>query len=57
MQGKPSEAGTKHDLFGHEDAARKKTAEGWNMYTEEELGMHKRGGETDLCPFDCDCCF
>ena len=26
------------------------------IYTEEELNMNK-GGNTDLCPFDCECCF
>ncbi len=41
--------------------ARKRTEEGYAIYTEEELGLGPgssgRGGDTDLCPFDCDCCF
>ncbi|KZT55810.1 DUF1764-domain-containing protein [Calocera cornea HHB12733] len=36
---------------------RRKTEEGWNIYKEDELGMTKAGGDTPLCPFDCDCCF
>lgn len=32
------------------------TEEGWKIYTPEELNIGK-GGETELCPFDCDCCF
>ncbi|CAK7353048.1 unnamed protein product [Dovyalis caffra] len=38
--------------------SRKKTEDGFNVYTEEELGFNKSsGGGTPLCPFDCDCCF
>ncbi|KAJ6994743.1 hypothetical protein NC653_017520 [Populus alba x Populus x berolinensis] len=38
--------------------SRKKTEDGLNIYTEEELGFSKSsGGDTPLCPFDCDCCF
>jgi len=36
---------------------RKKTEEGWNIYKEDELGIKETGGDTPLCPFDCDCCF
>ncbi|GMI97951.1 hypothetical protein like AT5G11760 [Hibiscus trionum] len=37
---------------------RKKTADGFTIYTEEELGISKSdAGNTPLCPFDCDCCF
>ncbi|XP_021683917.2 uncharacterized protein C6G9.01c [Hevea brasiliensis] len=37
---------------------RKKTKDGLNIYTEEELGInHSNAGGTPLCPFDCDCCF
>jgi hypothetical protein len=32
------------------------TEEGWRVYTPEELNIGK-GGDTNLCPFDCDCCF
>jgi len=35
----------------------KYTDEGFKIYTEEELGLNKEGGGTDLCPFDCDCCY
>lgn len=35
---------------------RKRTEEGYIVYKEEELNFGK-GGDTDLCPFDCDCCF
>ncbi|XP_060173621.1 uncharacterized protein C6G9.01c [Lycium barbarum] len=38
--------------------SRKKTADGFTLYTEEELGIGKsNAGGTKLCPFDCDCCF
>lgn len=36
---------------------RRRTEEGYAVYSEEELGLLKKGGNTDLCPFDCDCCF
>ncbi|KAF8078469.1 hypothetical protein FPV67DRAFT_1465377 [Lyophyllum atratum] len=36
---------------------RKKTVEGWAIYKEEELGIRDEGGDTPLCPFDCECCF
>lgn len=32
------------------------TDEGWKIYTPEELFIGN-GGDTDLCPFDCQCCF
>ena len=32
------------------------TEEGWKIYTAEELSIGK-GGDTELCPFDCKCCF
>ena len=51
-------SGSKDDLFGkEEDKSRKRTEEGYRIFTEEELGLNKKGGDTDLCPFDCDCCF
>ncbi|KAH0734014.1 hypothetical protein KY285_009721 [Solanum tuberosum] len=38
--------------------SRKKTADGFTLYTEEELGFGRsNAGGTSLCPFDCDCCF
>jgi len=36
---------------------RKRTEEGWNIYEEAELDIRDDGGDTPLCPFDCDCCF
>ncbi|KAF8740551.1 hypothetical protein AX14_008164 [Amanita brunnescens Koide BX004] len=38
-------------------AARRTTEEGWLIYKEDELGIREDGGDTPLCPFDCDCCF
>ncbi|KAJ7630740.1 hypothetical protein FB45DRAFT_916447 [Roridomyces roridus] len=35
---------------------RRKTEEGWSIYKEDELGIGDEGGDTPLCPFDCDCC-
>lgn len=38
--------------------SRKKTEDGFTVYTAEELGFNKKNaGGTKLCPFDCDCCF
>jgi hypothetical protein len=58
-QGKPKVEGSKDDIFGQSTGkSRKKTEEGFNVYTEDELGMGRRGGgDTDACPFDCDCCY
>jgi hypothetical protein len=36
---------------------KRKTIDGLKIYTEEELGLNNGGGDTDLCPFDCTCCF
>uniref|UniRef100_A0A7S1JF46 DUF1764 domain-containing protein n=1 Tax=Eutreptiella gymnastica TaxID=73025 RepID=A0A7S1JF46_9EUGL len=30
--------------------------DGLRIYTPEELGLHEGGGDTPLCPFDCECC-
>ncbi|PFH54612.1 hypothetical protein AMATHDRAFT_134132 [Amanita thiersii Skay4041] len=35
---------------------RRRTEEGWLIYKEDELGIHDDGGDTPLCPFDCNCC-
>ena len=35
---------------------RRTTEEGWPVYDVDELHMGK-GGFTDKCPFECDCCF
>lgn len=52
-------AGSKDDLFGVAggDGGRKRTEEGYRVFREEELGLAGGGGDTPLCPFDCDCCF
>jgi len=55
---RPKVEGSKDDIFGETAGkARKRTEEGFTIYSEEELGLGKKGGNTDLCPFDCDCCF
>ncbi|KIJ68294.1 hypothetical protein HYDPIDRAFT_106468 [Hydnomerulius pinastri MD-312] len=36
---------------------RRKTDDGYNIYKEDELGITSGGGDTPLCPFDCECCF
>ncbi|KAI0094716.1 hypothetical protein BDY19DRAFT_37973 [Irpex rosettiformis] len=33
------------------------TEEGFSIYKEDELGISQEGGDTPLCPFDCQCCF
>ncbi|KAJ7932600.1 hypothetical protein B0H13DRAFT_1956137 [Mycena leptocephala] len=59
---KPSIATTdKEDTERFKDSRgsgpRRKTEEGWSIYKEDELGITNDGGDTPLCPFDCDCCF
>lgn len=44
---KANKAGTK---------PRRVTEDGYKIYTMEELGLGK-GGDTEDCPFDCNCCF
>jgi len=54
----PKVVGSKDDIFGENTGARKRTVDGLVIYSEDELGLSKKGGgDTDLCPFDCDCCF
>ena len=36
---------------------RKYTEEGFPIYTEEELKLNGKRGDTPDCPFDCNCCF
>ncbi|KAG1885746.1 hypothetical protein F4604DRAFT_121232 [Suillus subluteus] len=36
---------------------RRKTDDGFDIYKEDELGISNTGGDTPLCPFDCECCF
>ncbi|KIY63646.1 DUF1764-domain-containing protein [Cylindrobasidium torrendii FP15055 ss-10] len=38
-------------------SSRRQTDEGWTIYKEDELGMSTEGGDTPLCPFDCECCY
>ena len=53
----PKDGGSSGDLLGKgKKTLRKFTEEGWPIYTEEELKIGK-GGDTALCPFDCECCF
>lgn len=49
----------KEDVFSESShQPRKKTADGFTIYTEDELGINKSdAGNTPLCPFDCSCCF
>ncbi|GAB4821495.1 hypothetical protein N2152v2_008541 [Parachlorella kessleri] len=55
----PRIAGSKDDIFGTETGkARKRTEEGYAIYSEDELGLQRKdAGNTPLCPFDCDCCY
>ena len=34
----------------------RRTKEGYRIFSEDELKINKGGG-TEQCPFDCDCCF
>ncbi|KAL5558757.1 hypothetical protein UlMin_034968 [Ulmus minor] len=47
------------DGFGEPSSRpKKKTGDGFVIYSEEELGINKAdAGGTPLCPFDCSCCF
>jgi hypothetical protein len=57
---KTKREGTSSDPFALQakvkDTSMDFTEEGWRVYTPEELKIGK-GGDTDLCPFDCNCCF
>ena len=36
----------------------RQAVDGFNVYTEEELGLNNpKAGTTENCPFDCECCF
>lgn len=39
-----------------EEIVGRKNKDGLNMYTQDELKIGK-GGNTALCPIDCQCCF
>lgn len=34
----------------------RKVVDGIPVYSPEELGLGAQGGDTPLCPFDCECC-
>lgn len=51
------EAVAKLDKTAGAQKIRRVTEDGYKIYTMEELGLNDKGGDTDLCPFDCDCCF
>ncbi|KAH9857886.1 hypothetical protein C2E23DRAFT_891850 [Lenzites betulinus] len=36
---------------------RRKTEEGFSIFKEDELGITDQGGDTPLCPFDCQCSY
>lgn len=36
---------------------RKKTEEGYKIFTMDELKIGQGSGETADCPFDCKCCY
>ncbi|CAD6888472.1 unnamed protein product [Tilletia laevis] len=58
-QGRAFEAALDEDDLAFADSrgsARKRTEEGFPIYSESELKIGQGGG-TPLCPFDCDCCF
>mmetsp|Transcript_12421 Transcript_12421/g.10346 ORF Transcript_12421/g.10346 Transcript_12421/m.10346 type:complete len:134 (-) Transcript_12421:35-436(-) len=43
-------------LGNQSEGSRKRTEEGYKIYSEEELRIGQ-GGNTPDCPFDCWCCF
>ncbi|WVZ26137.1 hypothetical protein V8G54_004681 [Vigna mungo] len=51
--------GSDHGEFADRPSApKRKTEDGFTIYTEDELGINKAdAGNTPLCPFDCSCCF
>ncbi|KIJ55805.1 hypothetical protein M422DRAFT_200142 [Sphaerobolus stellatus SS14] len=51
----PEDEGRFRDSRG--SGPKRKTEEGYSIYKEDELGIRDEGGDTPLCPFDCDCCF
>eukprot|EP00742_Colponemidia_sp_Colp-10_P008673 GILJ01009408.1.p1 GENE.GILJ01009408.1~~GILJ01009408.1.p1 ORF type:complete len:147 (-),score=23.76 GILJ01009408.1:52-492(-) len=50
----PKNEGSASNPLGSQ--SRKQTEEGFKVYHEDELKIGK-GGDTPLCPFDCNCCF
>ncbi|KAI5192458.1 hypothetical protein NEMIN01_2022 [Nematocida minor] len=46
-----------YDIRGKEVKAQATyTEDGYKIYTEQELNIGK-GGQTENCPIDCNCCF
>ncbi|TNV75376.1 hypothetical protein FGO68_gene3754 [Halteria grandinella] len=37
-------------------SGRKMTEDGYKIYSLDELNVGK-GGDTEQCPFDCECCY
>ncbi|KAL6296054.1 hypothetical protein ACE6H2_004196 [Prunus campanulata] len=56
---KKKDKGIRDDGFGDlPSKPKKRMQDGFAIYTEEELGTNKAdAGSTQLCPFDCSCCF
>lgn len=44
------------DFTNSKGSGRARTEEGYAIYSEAELKLGNAGGDTPLCPFDCDCC-
>lgn len=59
LRDQKSKEGKKERLTDPPSKHRKRTEDGLNIYTEEELGISSSNaaGGTPLCPFDCECCF
>ncbi|KAI0778072.1 hypothetical protein BD413DRAFT_489676 [Trametes elegans] len=55
---KPKQAREEEERFkdSRGTGPRRKTEEGFSIYKEDELGISHEGGDTPLCPFDCQCC-
>ena len=51
---KPSKKDNFNDSRGIQSV--KRTEEGYRIYTAKELNIGK-GGDSELCPFDCSCCY
>jgi hypothetical protein len=49
----PGSSPSKHTTSG----PRRRTEEGFRIFTVDELRIGQGEGDTPLCPFDCDCCF
>jgi hypothetical protein len=56
---KDKKKNTGHNKFSAKDEKkpRRKTSDGYKIYTEEELGLNIKSKNGPDCPFDCNCCF